>query len=300
MPIPKDLVAKLQQLLWAPFETRRELQQHGLNVVPANFYSTVPSIDDLESTFESQSPTPYLDDGLFDAERMATVLDELAEYARELDAPGDDDADAPKGFFWNNGQFGYSDAASYYAFLRARKPNRVLEIGAGFSTLVASAALAKNGRGDIVCIEPFPRPFLAKVPHVREIVQRPAQTIDAAWVDQQLADGDVLFIDSTHTVKIGSDCLHIYLRLLPRLQRRLLVHVHDVFLPAGMPPHWARDQQIYWTEQYLLLAYLLDNPKVRVLFGSNYHRLLNPASLARLTPSNVPAGGGSFWFERTP
>ena len=78
------------------------------------------------------------------------------------------------------------------------------------------------------------------------------------------------------------------------------MHVHDVFLPAGMPAEWATHQHIYWTEQYVLLAYLLDNPKARVGWGSHYHLLENERRLRKLAPTDIDPGGSSFWFERTP
>ncbi len=300
MPLSHETMTQLQALLWADPAQRKQLQDHGLNLVPANFYSTVPSFEELEASFEHAEPTPYLHNGIFDETRMAEVLEELVPYSRELDGPLNDNPDAPAGFFWENGQFGYSDAAAYYAFIRSRKPRRILEIGSGFSTLVASAAIEANGHGEIHCIEPYPRPFLDSIRHVRNVVREPVQGISAGWMNNLLQDGDILFIDSTHTVKIGSDCLHLYLRVLPALSRRLLVHVHDVFLPEAMPRHWALQQHIYWTEQYLLLAYLLDNPKTSVLFGSNYNKLFSSDRLALMTPEGIPIGGSSFWFERRP
>jgi predicted O-methyltransferase YrrM len=189
---------------------------------------------------------------------------------------------------------------AYYAMIRHLKPKRVVEVGSGFSTLVASAALAQNGSGEIVCIEPFPRPFLSSVPNVVQVVEKPVQQLDSAFFNELLGDGDILFIDSTHTVKAGSDCLHLYLRVLPALERKVMVHVHDVFLPEAMPQDWALNKHIYWTEQYLLLAYLLDNPRVKVWFGSNYHRLVNQEMLSNMMHGRGQAGGGSFWFQLAP
>lgn len=295
-----ELVGTLQALMWSDSATRGVLQDHGVTLTPANFYSTVPSMSEIDASFEATSPFPYLHAPLFDRDALLGVLQELAPFAGELQGPREDDHDRPSGFFWDNGQFGYSDAIAYYCFLRSRKPKTVLEIGAGFSTLVASAALEANGHGEIVCIEPYPRPFLEGIARVREVVRSPIQAIGADWINETLHDGDVLFIDSTHTVKIGSDCLHLYLRVLPALRRRLLVHVHDIFLPDGMPQKWARDLHVYWTEQYLLMAYLLDNPKVRTLWGSHYHAAANHAALEAMMPPGVLPGGSSFWFERTP
>ncbi len=300
--IDPDLIFRLQQLVRTDSSIRKQLQDHGIHLTPANFYSTIPSIDELDTSFESATPQPFLHPQVFDNEGLTEGLAEVEPWAAELKAPLEDDPAAPAGYFWNNGQFGYSDAVAYYGFLRSRRPSTVLEIGSGFSTLVADAAMRANGSkaGQIVCIEPFPRPFLESVPHVSRVVREPVQKIDADWINDLLQDGDVLFIDSTHTVKIGSDCVHIFLRLLPALRRKLLIHVHDIYLPDGMPDHWARELHLYWTEQYLLMAYLLDNPKVRTLWASHHLARQHPARLQTMLPAGIPPGGGSFWFERAP
>jgi hypothetical protein len=73
--------------------------------------------------------------------------------------------------------------------------------------------------------------------------------------------------------------------------------VHDIFLPFGMPQNWVLDHQIYWTEQYLLYAWMLDNPRGNILFGSNYHNHFNPDLLDSLMHGRFQRGGASFWFE---
>ncbi len=103
----------------------------------------------------------------------------------------------------------YSDAMSYYSIIRHLRPKKVLEIGSGFSSLIALEALQKNGTGSLTCIEPFPREFLKKNTAI-DLVQKPAQEITAQYINDTLDNGDILCIDSTHTVKHGSDCLHLY------------------------------------------------------------------------------------------
>jgi len=206
------------------------------------------------------------------------------------------DEDRCERFFWHNTQFSFSDAPAYYCFIRKHRPSTIVEIGSGFSTLVALEAVRRNGGGRIICVEPYPREFLLSAGV--ELVRRPAQSVSVAELESWLSnDGDFLFIDSTHTVKTGSDCLHVYLRLLPKIRRRLLVHAHDVFLPFGLPQEWLLHKQLFWTEQYLLLALLTDNPRAKVLYGSAYHHAFNRDALARLTDGKVPPGGSSFWFE---
>ena len=140
--------------------------------------------------------------------------------------------------------------------IRKTKPETIIEVGSGFSTLVAREALSVNGKGRLICVEPFPRPWLRGMTDV-ELIEAPAQALEAGFYNDRLMDGDMRLIDSTHSVKIGSDCLHFYLRVLPRIDYSIDVHVHDVFLPCGLPKNRAIDNHIYWTEQYLLLAYLI-------------------------------------------
>jgi len=292
------LVSAARQLVWAKMAVRRDLENTGVKVVPCNFYSSVPSITEIENSFEYSSvQPPYAASPVFGLpETSRDLLETLTGYSSEFQPAEEGSEESPVGFFWKNSQFSYSDAMSYFAFLRHLKPKRVVEIGAGFSTLVAMDAIAKNGTGEITCVEPFPRAFLEKTDKIL-LKKMPAQEITVEWLNSYLCDGDVLFIDSTHTVKTGSDCLHIYLRLLPYLKHDVYVHAHDIYLPFGMPKDWLLDQHIYWTEQYLLLAFLLDNPKTEFLFGSSYHKWANEKLLSEFMHGRAMPGGGSFWFR---
>ncbi|MFT5447514.1 MAG: hypothetical protein ACI9DC_002689 [Gammaproteobacteria bacterium] len=288
------------KLAWADREERRNLQEKGLNVIPSNFYSSVPSISETLSSFEYQESTPpYLGCGIFDEEKLREELSELIPFSADFDPPKDGDEETCRSYFWQNSQFSFSDGMSYYAYLRRIKPKTVVEIGSGFSSLAAIEALRKNGSGNLRCVEPYPRPFITALSDDRalELLNIRAQDLTPDALNSMLSDGDVLFIDSTHTVKTGSDCLHIYLRLLPQIDKKIFVHVHDIFLPFGLPQKWVLDSQIHWTEQYLLLAFLLDNPKIKVLFGSAYHEKFNAELLEQFMHTRFRSGGSSFWFE---
>lgn len=287
----------IQKLIWADREQREKLQALGLNMVPANFYSSIPSIAEIRNSYEYAAPSiPYMDENLFDKDALRKELSELAAYAVDF-APPEDGDNKGNTFFWNNGVFSSSDAMAYYAYLRKLKPDNVVEIGGGFSTLVAREALIKNGRGKLTCIEPFPRPFLGKLGDIT-LETITAQEISVEYLNSILGDGDVLFIDSTHTVKTGSDCLHIYLRLLPKIAKRIYIHIHDIFLPFGLPQKWLLDLQIHWTEQYLLLAWMIENRRVKILFGSAYHEHFNFGLLEKLMHGRYPATcSSSLWLE---
>jgi hypothetical protein len=88
-----------------------------------------------------------------------------------------------------------------------------------------------------------------------------------------LEAGDILFIDSTHALRSGSDVQYEFLEILPRLAPGVLVHVHDVSLPLPYPKVYY-DTQTYWNEQYLLQAFLAYNSRFEVVWAGNY-MLLN-------------------------
>jgi len=289
-------VATAKRILWGPVEDRRSVEQQGVQVVPANFYSSVPTLDDIDASFEFAGEAPYASPRVFDPPTIAAYLGEIAGYAKDFTPPADGAIDAPAGFFWANGMFGNADAMTYWCTIRHLKPDVVLEVGSGFSTLVAVEAVRRNRRGRVIAVEPFPRPWLRDLGV--ELHETPVQRLDPGFFNERLTPGAILFIDSTHTVKAGSDCLHLYLRILPEIAHDVFVHVHDIALPYPMPRRRAYEDNIFWTEQYLLYAYLLENPRARVLYAGAYNaRALAPAMTAMMD-GKAAITGGSLWFHQ--
>lgn len=287
-----SFVRTAKKILWNS-AIRERLEGQGISLTPARFYNDIPSIAELQGGFETREETPYLMEFLDEA-AQARVLDALMPFAPEFAPPQEPSQDGLR-FGWKNGLFSNLDAMAYYCMLRHLRPRRVLEIGSGHSTRVAMQALSRNGTGEIVSIEPFPSEALRKMPII--LHQGFAQDFDADFFNDQLADGDVFFIDSTHTVKASSDCCHLYLRILPRLRRDVTVHVHDIALPKGISVANAIEKHIYWTEQYLLAALLCDNPKAEFLMGAVYANLCALPAVERLMGGKARPGGGSFWFR---
>jgi len=159
--------------------------------------------------------------------------------------------------------------------VRYFKPRLIIEVGSGFSSLVMGRAAAKNGNAPLVCVEPFPREFLReRFPGLQTLVERNVEQIDLEFFSQ-LRSGDILFIDTSHTVRIGGDVNYLFLEVLPRLNPGVIVHVHDIFLPFEYRRDWVLDEFRFWTEQYLLQAFLTFNSEFEVLlanyFLTHYH-----------------------------
>lgn len=292
------LIQLAKKVVWADPEIRQKIQKHKVNIIPANFYSEVPLIDDIHQSFEYKEPGEEVYNcDIFDKQVIADFIDQIAVYAKEFDPPVEGDKEDPQGFFWKNTAFAFADAMSYYCVLRHYKPSRVIEIGSGYSTFVANQALTKNGKGKITIIEPYPMDFLRNLECVDRIVESFVQDIPVKELVDLIETAEVWFIDSTHTVKIGSDCLYIYLKVMPLLKKDMIIHTHDVFLPFGIPKKKALEIHVYWTEQYLLYAYMLDNPRIEVLFGSMYAAHELPEHTAKLMDGKWRGGGGSIWYK---
>ncbi len=210
----------------------------------------------------------------------------------------------PEGFDFENDYFSRFDAALYYSMLRDLKPRCVIEIGSGYSTRIADKALRQNRtegcKGDLVCIEPYPEPRLTEARIEMEMIKEPVESLDLQLFSR-LRAGDVLFIDSSHAVKFGSDVCHEFLEILPSLAPGVVVHVHDIFFPHDYPAEWLIEKRIAFNEQYLLEAFLAFNNSFEVFAANYWLSLEHPAIVDDLRPqgtANGHHGSSSFWMRR--
>lgn len=214
---------------------------------------------------------------------------------------------------WVNGWLSPFDLASLYCLVALNHPRRYLEVGSGVSTRVARRAVRDHElRTRIISIDPQPR---AEIDGLCEtIIRQPLEGVELAVFDQ-LAPGDILFIDSSHRVFTNSDVTVVFLDVLPRLAPGVLVHLHDIFLPYDYPPEW-RDR--YYSEQYLLAAMLLGESSCFRVALPNSFVTHDPELSAVLAPlwrdprfAAVPTNGqlvqvadgsgrgSSFWMRTT-
>jgi predicted O-methyltransferase YrrM len=193
-----------------------------------------------------------------------------------------------------NDQFPPQDAALLYAMVRHLRPSRLIEVGCGWSTTVTARAITDGGLATrLTCVEPYPRPFLHAVDAIHELREEKVEHTPMGLFDE-LAAGDVLFIDSSHVVKTGSDVVHLLLQVVPRLADGVVVHVHDIFLPRDYPQGWVR-AGFGWTEQYLLQAYLANGSRTRVLAMNQWLALRHPAAVTAAF-GDIELDGSSVWF----
>jgi predicted O-methyltransferase YrrM len=246
----------------------RLAQQRGYHILPNAFYTPIPDTSTLPSAlWEQPSSMPGV--SWNDERQRELALQVFPQYRSEFEQfPLQASAD-PYMYYQNNDYFVGLDAIALHCLVRHFRPQRVIEVGSGFSTRITSQALQRNGSGELVCIEPYPNPVLRSLPGVSQLIEQPVQQLPLDLFTS-LQAGDILFIDSTHTVKIGSDVNYLVLEVLPNLQPGVLVHFHDIFLPREYPHGWITQTLMFSNEQYLLQAFLAFNDAFTVEFSSAY------------------------------
>lgn len=210
---------------------------------------------------------------------------------------------ADKSFYYKNQNFGEGDAECLYSLIRLKKPKRIIEIGSGFSTMMAREAIEQNLRENPayscrhICIEPYEMKWLDAVDGI-EVIRQKVEEVDTSLFRQLEAD-DILFIDSSHVIRPQSDVLTIYLEILPILNPGVLIHIHDIFTPYDYPDHWLIDEVKFWNEQYLLEAFLSCNSQFEIILALNFlsHRHHDRLSekFPMLREQDEP---GSFWIRK--
>jgi len=256
----------------------------GYHIRPIHYYEPLPDFRSItrEQT-ERKRAFPAID---FRRDEQLRLLRELEPYALELQQ-----TDVV------NDYFSGLDAVVYYSLIRQLKPRRIIEIGGGYSTRIANKALAANQSGRLTCIEPYPDERLdgSRV----HLVTKRVEELDVSFF-AALEANDILFIDSSHTVKFGSDVCYEFLEILPALKRGVWVHVHDIFFPHDYPAEWLLKRRLALNEQYLLEAFLSFNHDFEIALANHWLQLECPNEVARLWPNAVSSGAGasSFWMRR--
>jgi hypothetical protein len=266
IPIIADWLARTGCIneVWVKPETYRLFQDNGFHVVRNHYYGALPDTSKLDEKWWTD--IPYLEaykkikkgnvDKIFG--NVLRWADELKSLPRE----------AQGGYYWNNNMMPPLDAIVLYGMICEFQPKKLLEIGSGFSTQIALLA-SKHSETEIHCIEPYPTTQLVSLESELKLTRLPAQELPLK-IFKELKAGDFLFIDTTHTVKLGSDVNHLIFNVLPYINPGVFIHFHDIFLPYEYPKHWYDDISIFWNEQYLLLAYLLENPTMELILPNYY------------------------------
>jgi Methyltransferase domain len=266
---------------WRPGRLRQEVHRAatdmGVHILPLHTYCPVPEPRELPDDFwAKRSELPGVRIDLAKCCELVRML--AAEFHDEYEAlPAAPPPEAPPWTYYTHNDY-YDDIDGYilYAMIRHFRPRRIIEIGSGNTTYLSAQSAERNRRDDpdysceITAIEPYPNPVLrGGFPGLTRLIPTFVQDVPLS-VFEELCENDILFIDSSHVARMGSDVFFEFLEILPRLQKGILIHFHDIFLPGEYPRHWIQELNRYWTEQYVLQTFLAFNDSFEVLLPMAY------------------------------
>jgi hypothetical protein len=208
------------------------------------------------------------------------------------------------GYYYNNNSYMSGDSEYLYSIIRHLKPNNIIEIGSGYSTLMANSAILKNKELDKnykcehICIEPYEQDWLnmLEIKLIRERVE----DVDVALF-KKLQNNDILFIDSSHIIRPQGDVLFEYLELLPILNPGVVVHIHDIFSPKDYLDNWIINDHLFWNEQYLLEAFLSFNNDFKIIGALNFLSKKHKDKFSKMAPifaNQMNREPGAFWIQK--
>lgn len=282
-------------------------ERKGLHILPVHYYSPIPDTSNLPDSLWQHHQVPIGFDLRIDS--ALDLLDRLSHtYGNEYNAFPREPGNNTHSYYLNNEAYRSGDAEILYAMLRDLKPRRIIEIGSGYSTLLICQAIRDNQKEmpdyqcEFIAVEPYPPKILTPPPaEVTRIDSRPLQQITSDLFSF-LGNNDVLFIDSTHVARIGSDVVLEFLTIVPSLAPGVIVHIHDIFIPAEYPRWWVDQARFFWNEQYLVAAFLTYNEKFEVIMPTHAIWLAHVDHFRKAIPSleSGQYAPSSFWIRRRP
>jgi predicted O-methyltransferase YrrM len=290
-------------------EERDLLHQHvarlGLLAAPPGSYGSPivdPRLPEVRRAVEAQARWQWNGTPLdLDEPAMLALFHRLSAHYAEAEFP--DERTPGSRYYFRNPAFTYADAITLFCMMREFRPKRIVEAGAGFSSCLMMDANDRffGGAIDLISIDPYPDVVLGLLepddPYRSRI--RTLRLQDAELeIFERLEENDILFIDSSHIAKTGSDVTDYMFRILPALRPGAIVQIHDILYPFEHPAAWALEENRSWNEAYFLRAFLQDNPRFRLIYFNDW--IYN--AHGDLTEQHMPRcrrqTGGSVWLRR--
>jgi hypothetical protein len=278
----------------------KKIQKQG--AFPAgHYYSPIPAAEDVCAYIQAKNSLKNEPLGVgLNKKKQYELLEEYIELYK--DVPFLEKQTPEYRYYYDNEWFSYSDAIFLYCFLRKYKPSKIIEVGSGFSSAVILDTVDScfTNRPEITFIEPFPDRLISLLngddQKQVEIIQNKVQDTSKDYL-LSLEAGDLLFIDSSHVVKCGSDLQFLLFEIIPQLKPGVFVHFHDVFYPFDYPSDWLNEGR-YWNENYFLHAFLMHNHAWSIKFFNTYVHLEFGELIQEKMPLCSKNTGGSLYIQR--
>ncbi len=266
-----------------------------------HYYSPIISKEEVRAAEKQiwKEPLPGEVAGIrLNTEEQLLLLQKLSAYYPEL--PFTDVKEKTR-YFFSNDYYSYTDGIILYSMIRHIRPKRIIEAGSGFSSslMLDVNQLFFQNKISLTFIEPNPERLYSLMSEedrsTSRVIRSPIQQVDLS-IFRTLEKGDILFIDSTHVSKTGSDVNHILFTILPSLSPGVFIHFHDIFYPFEYPKKLVYEGR-NWNEDYLLRSFLMYNNQFEIRLFAHYLHEMHPGSFEKM-PLCYRNKGGDLWLEK--
>ncbi|MHA3770575.1 class I SAM-dependent methyltransferase [Verrucomicrobiota bacterium sgz303538] len=283
--------------------TRRLLEPRWEMYPRGHYYSPLPDYREVEARSDNLfAKNVELGPSInLNTDKQLELIQQIGALGGEFDWSADSEKEGRR-FYLPNTWFEAADSLALYGILRLFRPKRVIEVGSGFSSalMLDTSERFLDRSVNFTFIEPYPERLMSRLrpeDHARvEILQQGVQQVPLSTFEA-LGESDILFIDSSHVSKIGSDVNFLLFEVLPRLAPGTLVHVHDIFWPFEYPQEWVRQGKA-WNEAYILRAFLQYNSAFEILLFNSYLGHQHRPLLEEVLPRFLNNTGGSIWLRK--
>jgi hypothetical protein len=226
-------------------------------LVPGHYYSPYPDLDYIEECYSDDKFEFSIEALDIDIKNLDIILNNLSEFSKSVQFVHEKSKE--QFYFTNNTFFRYADAWVYATMLLYLKPQKIIEVGSGFSTALTIDINREhfNDTIETLSIDPDMSRTHAIIGNRKPKIELKQESVLGIDLDcfRTLNANDILFIDSSHVLKQGSDVNYFLFEVLPILKKGVVIHFHDIFL-FNYPKNWFTQQNVGWNECYALRAFL--------------------------------------------
>lgn len=310
----KKLLNKLPYIRTLVLENRRQDENSHIFketyqtwVPPGHYYSPIPAPEELKEyksrIYDNTKTMQGID---LNEKDQVLLMEGFSEFYKDIDFSFGNSG--KNRYYYDNPSFKEPDAVILYSVIRHLKPQKIIEIGSGFTSALMLDINEKffNNSIDLTFVEPYPDLLLSLLREedkaVLKLISQKTQDLDLKLFDK-LNPGDLLFIDSTHVSKTGSDVNRIIFEILPVLKPGVIIHFHDVVFPFEYPEEWVfntngRWKGFSWNESFILRAFLMFNERFRIYFFGSYLLNSNKEFFNKNMPLVLKSIPGSIYLQK--
>lgn len=261
-------------------------EKNGYHITETGFYSPIPTVSEIsDEDYKSSKWHVQMNE-----ENQLSFLERILKHKPQYDEL------IKEGKYPPNNTFDWYDSIIYFSIIQEFKPKKIIEIGSGNSTRLSYLA-SEFLNTEITSIDPYIKMDLEKeLGNKINFIKKPVQETELTYF-KNLSENDILFIDSSHVSKIGSDVNCLFLQILPILNPGVLIHIHDIYYPWNYSQLFTKENLIFWNEQYMLGALLTGNTNFEILLAVNYLSVNFKKQIKKFLRDDS-FGGGSFWMKK--